>query len=123
MQNSQQTLETSITQVTTIKTSNRKKKPSDLTLSDFSKAELAAGKEYFQRKNRKTNPPGTFDNAGRFFASERTYSVRACREPSRRWPYSEMQGARTADHCAELFDVDALAVKRVCKILERQLAS
>lgn len=96
------------------------KKPSKLTRDDFTALEWAAGETFFRRKTRLTNPPGTFDRAGRFTAEERTKSTRCCRTPSRRWPYSEMNAARTAEHCAEVYGVDALAVKRVYKLLKRE---
>ena len=84
----------------------------------YSKADIAAGIEFYNRKNRLTNPPGSFDKAGRFHADERTATVARVRGPSRAYPYSEMKAARTADHCAELFGATPLHVKRICKALE-----
>lgn len=88
----------------------------------YTASEMAAGKEFYARKNRFDNPPGDFDRAGRFTAAERTEAVMTARTPSRAWPYSEMAAARTAAHCAELFDVEALAVKRIAKVLELENA-
>lgn len=69
---------------------------------------VAAAIEYMRRKARKTHPPGTFDNAGRWYADERTSAVRCCRDPSRAWPYSQMKAARTVAHVAEVYGVDYL---------------
>jgi len=68
----------------------------------YSEAEIAAGLEFQSRKSRKANPPGCFDQAGRFYADEETQAVRMCRTPSRAFPYSQMQAARTAAHCGFL---------------------
>ncbi|SHF82934.1 hypothetical protein SAMN05444339_1157 [Loktanella atrilutea] len=84
----------------------------------YSKADIAAGIAFHDRKNRLANPPGSFDKAGRFHADERTESVVHARRPSRAYPYSEMKAARTADHCAELFGATPLHAKRICKALE-----
>ncbi|KEO53437.1 hypothetical protein [Thioclava pacifica] len=85
--------------------------------------EIAAAFEYIDRKERRTHPPGEFDHRGRFFAAERTLAVRFCRAPSARWPFPQMRAARTADHCAELFDVeDAKHVKRLALAFERRSA-
>jgi|GEM_PF-5417453 len=82
--------------------------------------EIKAGTEFHNRKNRLENPPGHFDKAGRFFASERSESVRTCRQPTRSFPYSEMHAARTAAHCAEVFEAEEpLHVKRFDKACER----
>jgi hypothetical protein len=82
----------------------------------YTAAEIKAG-PFFSRKEHRTNPPGAFDKARRFFAQERTEAVEACRSPSRNWPYSEMNAARTAAHCAEVYAAEALiAVKRVAKL-------
>ncbi|WP_131618203.1 hypothetical protein [Roseivivax marinus] len=84
----------------------------------YSKEDITAGMTFYNRKNRFTNPPGTFDGAGRFKASERTDAIDAARAPSRAYPYSELKSARTARHCAELFNAKVLHVKRICRALE-----
>jgi len=48
---------------------------------------------YQALKNREINPSGTFDKGGRFYA-ENSDCINV-REPSRRWPYSEMVACRT----------------------------
>lgn len=83
----------------------------------YSTADINAGTEFFRRKSRMTNPPGEFDRKGRFTAAERTEAVRGCRTPSAAWPFPEMKAARTANHCAEIFDAKALHVKRIAKAL------
>jgi hypothetical protein len=83
----------------------------------YTKPEIRGGLEFSDRKARRTNPPGHFDRAKRFFAQERTESVLTCRSPSRAWPYPEMNAARTAAHCAEAFGAEELiAVKRVAAL-------
>jgi hypothetical protein len=84
----------------------------------YTAAEIEAGVQFFKRKERLSHPDGSFDNAGRFEAAERTDAVQSARTPSRAFPYSEMDAARTAKHCAELFDVDPLAVKRIARVLD-----
>ncbi|OOY06995.1 MULTISPECIES: hypothetical protein [unclassified Thioclava] len=86
----------------------------------YTSAEIAAAFEYLDRKERRTDPPGEFDHRGRFFAAERTLAVTFCRAPSARWPFPQMLAARTADHCAELFDVvEAKHVKRLALAFAR----
>lgn len=72
---------------------------------------VAAAIEYMRRKDRKTHPPGTFDDAGRFYADERTKAIRSCRSPSRAWPLPEMKTARTVAHVAEVFEVGEFATE------------
>lgn len=84
----------------------------------YSKADILAGIDYYERKNRITDPESFFDKASRFYAKELTQKVLLARGPSRRFPYSQMKAARTADHCAELYEATTLYVKRICKALE-----
>ncbi|WP_347138952.1 hypothetical protein [Paracoccus sp. SSK6] len=91
-------------------------------LAGYSEAEIKAGEEFFRRKSRNTNPPGSFDRAGRFTADERTEAVRTCRSPSRAYPWPEMHAARTAAHCAEVHGVPEdrlIAVRRFAKAVDR----
>ncbi|MGJ8547521.1 MAG: hypothetical protein ACSHWZ_18895 [Sulfitobacter sp.] len=86
----------------------------------YSEKEIAAGFEFYDRKNRLSHPPGEWDKAGRFFAEERSSIVSNCRAPSRRFPFSEMLAARTAAHCAEIAGLDSSTyVKRIALALER----
>lgn len=83
---------------------------------------INAGADFYNRKNRRTDPPGKFDKVGRFYADEQTYAVRNVRSPSKNWPYSQMNAARTAAHCAEVRGVDdeqLLIVKRIAMSAER----
>lgn len=77
-----------------------------------------AATEYLSRRDRGTNPPGRFDSAGRFTAAERTDTVCGVRTPSRAYPYPELTAARTAKHCAEVYQVERLAVIRIARALE-----
>lgn len=81
--------------------------------------EVEAALEFYERKNRLSNPPGEFDRLGRFYADERTHAVRYCVEPTKRYPYSEMLAARTAEHCAELHHAQNLTfVRRLVRAME-----
>lgn len=85
----------------------------------YSAAEIRAGIEHFCRSTRISNPPGQFDNAGRFTPAEKSAAVAAVRAPSRAYPYSEMNAARTARHCAEVFGAESeIAVKRVARAMK-----
>lgn len=89
----------------------------------YTSAEIAAALEYCDRKAPRTHPPGDFDNLGRFFAAERTTSVVFRLRPSAKWPFSEMLAARTATHCAELFDANEVKhVTRLARAFERPCA-
>jgi len=83
----------------------------------YSSAEVAAAKKDIARRDHQRHPLGTRDKAGRFHAQERTVRVAAARTPSREWPWSEMTAARTAEHCAEVFGVEPLHVKRIARAL------
>lgn len=89
----------------------------------YTTRELEAAQEYLSRRDRRKNPPGSFDKAGRFYAAERTTRVEKVRSPSRFYPYSEMTAARSADHVAEVFDVRPIAVKRLAKAIEAETAA
>ncbi len=84
----------------------------------YTKDEIDAAFEYYNRKVRNCHPPGEFDRAGRFYADERTEHVESVRNPSGRYPYSELTAARTAEHCAQLFNVTPLHVKRIYKVIK-----
>lgn len=64
---------------------------------------------FYRLKNRIDNPAGEFDKVGRFYPDDRTVAVRAVRAPSKAYPYSEMNAARTAPHCAEVCGVNDAA--------------
>lgn len=86
----------------------------------YSPREITAAMEFYLRKTRRSNPPGTWDNAGRFYAEERTDAVEMCRAPSRAYPYSQMTAARTAAHCAELQGADCVTyVRRIALAIRR----
>lgn len=90
------------------------------TAKKYSEKEISAGIVFSDRKSRRTDPPGRFDRAGRFYARERTNSVRTCRSPSRAYPYPEMRAARTADHCAEVIGADNVThVRRIALACDR----
>lgn len=76
-----------------------------------------AAREYLMRKNRTSHPSGRFDNAQRFFPDQGEH--RPCctcvRSPSRAYPYSLMTHCRSAEHVANLYDVDASALRRAAR--------
>ncbi len=87
---------------------------------EYPSREITAAMEFHLRKTRRSNPPGTWDNAGRFYAAERTDAVEMCRAPSRAYPYSQMTAARTAAHCAELQGADCVTyVRRIALAIRR----
>ena len=89
----------------------------------YSESEIAAGIEFSDRKARRAHPPGNWDNAKRFFAAERTQAVTLSRSPSRAWPFSEMNAARTAAHCAEVYRANCLThVRRLGSALDKLAA-
>lgn len=89
----------------------------------YSQDEITAAFEFSDRKNRRAHPPGTRDNAGRFYADERSSAVDNCRPPSRAFPYSEMKAARTARHCAEIIGAECVThVRRIARALENLAA-
>jgi hypothetical protein len=89
----------------------------------YSPSDLAAGCEYYKRKHRLAHPPGSFDQAGRFKAAERTAHVESVRAPSRRFPYAEMTAARSAKHVAELMGTLPIYVQRICRAMEIEAAA
>jgi len=86
----------------------------------FPTPEINSAIELHFRKARRANPPGTWDNAGRLYAAQRTNAVEMCRAPSMAYPYSEMTAARTAAHCAELQGAGCVThVRRIALAIER----
>ncbi len=83
----------------------------------YSDKDICAAFAYYNRKERNCHPPGEFDNAGRFYSEERTDYMGSIRGPSRRFPYSEMTAARSAEHCAQVFGAKPLHVKRIYKVI------
>lgn len=86
--------------------------------SGYRVKEIFAGLEYYRRKNREVYVPGEFDKDGRFHSSEDTQYMRETAGPTRNWPYSEMNAARSVGHCAQLFGVEELHIKRLCRAFE-----
>lgn len=82
---------------------------------------LAAAREFVARRDRRTNPDGTFDSGGRWYPSDAEWQ--ACcayvRSPSRAWPYSYMTHCRTAAHVASLFGVDVSEVRKAARLLDK----
>lgn len=77
---------------------------------------LIAANEYVNLKTRRTNPDGSFDNAGRFYLACQL-SCCAVRSPSRAYPYSQMLHGRTAEHVANTYHVSAADVRKIARYL------
>jgi hypothetical protein len=67
-----------------------------------------AVRDYLDKKSKKTNPDGQFDNAGRWFPSEaeENWCCSGIRPPSRGFPYSMLTHCRSAFHIAEKYEVE-----------------
>lgn len=70
---------------------------------------------YEMLKNRKINPSGQFDSAGRFYA--KNGELINVRQPSRHYPYSQMVACRTKKY------VKAVAEYYNCKTEQELLAN
>ena len=68
----------------------------------------SAALEYLNRKSRKSDPNGQFDSVGRWYPSkqEMCFCCAVLCPPSRKYPYSYMNHCRTAEHVANLLEVD-----------------
>ncbi len=77
--------------------------------------------EYLRRQERLAHPFGRFDRAGRFYLAEA--EQRECcgsiRCPSRRWPYSQLTHARTAEHVARLYGVEPTELRRAARVARK----
>lgn len=86
----------------------------------FPPAICKAGKAFLERRDRKTNPPGSFDKAWRFYIADE--EVRACclgiRHPSRSFPYSHMLHARSATHVAHVHGVQDNDVRAFARLVD-----
>jgi hypothetical protein len=83
-------------------------------------AVTAAAFEYIARRDRARHPAGRTDNASRWYPAddERCSCCDSIREPSRAYPWSLAHHCRTIPHIAELFGVDATAIRRAVKAIE-----
>jgi hypothetical protein len=71
-----------------------------------------AKKVHQMLKDREINPSGEFDKQGRFYATHQ--ELLSCRQPSKAWPYSQMQAARTFDYvCAVIKKFNCKTIKEV----------
>lgn len=82
----------------------------------------AAYQMYVKRQNRTTHPAGKFDKAGRWYPAgdEVCSCCTGIRNPSRAWPFSLMTHCRTAEHIANLCNVDAKALRRLIRTRKDQ---
>lgn len=75
----------------------------------------SAANEYIARRDRRSNPPGTFDKQGRFYCDEKCDCCKGIRSPSVAYPYSEMLHARTLRHVAKVFKVSEKELRQFVK--------
>ena len=87
--------------------------------AEYIRQTVKAATEYLARKSRRSHPAGACDSGGRWYPaeSERRWCCSMIRDPSRSWPWSLMVHCRTAEHVAELFDVNDTDLKRVARML------
>ena len=85
---------------------------------EYSNVMLAA-KVFIDRKHRLKHPDGDFDSAKRWYpdASEECDCCSGIRTPSRSYPFSLMVHCRSAEHVANLYDVEAGLLKAAAKTL------
>lgn len=77
--------------------------------------------EYRARKERRSNPFGEFDSAGRFFIGEGCSCCDDIARPTRSFPYGQMNHGRTLAHVAHKFNVeDYMAIVRKAKSVYEQ---
>lgn len=80
---------------------------------------LNATAEFIARQERTAHPEGKFDNGGRWYPNEETEKCECCnyiRRPSRAFPFSMMVHCRTAEHIANLYNVNAKDIKALAKL-------
>ena len=79
-----------------------------------------AAREYLARQKRESHPEGSFDNAQRFRPSqqERQDCCNDIRPPSRAYPFSYMKHCRSAEHVANLFNVDVTKLRHRARELK-----
>jgi len=107
--------------------SNRREKRNDkdagLETEESLDRAVEAGLEFVCRELRLHHPDGEFDEAGRFYLSEK--EARECcatiRAPSREFPFSLMKHCRTIKHVAKLYGVTEKAVKAEAEKERQQL--
>ena len=78
---------------------------------------VQAAQEYRALRDRRTNPVGSFDKAGRWYPD----SPCSCRVryPSRAFPYSLLLHHRTAEHVAAVHGVARRDVLHVARLLDK----
>lgn len=72
--------------------------------------------EFVKLQTREIHPSGTFDNAGRFYLGDCPAWIR---EPSRRYPLSQMQHGRTLEYVVNSNKADEEEVKEIKKLVNR----
>lgn len=81
---------------------------------------IKAVDEHLKRKARTSNPEGSFDNAKRFYLDKQYACCEPIRSPSRSFPYSQMTHARSVEHVAHEFGVEAhvTLVRTFAKVID-----
>jgi len=84
---------------------------------------MKAAHETFQRKYKASQPDGCFKNNGTWLPSD-TEKCSCCdsiRTPSVKYPYSLMTHCRTAEHIANLYNVDKKDLKKAIKDCKKEI--
>lgn len=76
---------------------------------------VVALKDLINKQNRRTNPWGEFDKAGRFYLddAEEQKCCFSVSSPTKRFPYSLMKHARSAEHIANKHNVPKIDLVRM----------
>lgn len=87
----------------------------------YTKKEVSAGIEYYNRKHRLSHPPGRWDNADRFYPDEDSRHIQSTRRPSRAWPLSYNKAARSPKHLGEVYGArNTVNITRICSFIENK---
>lgn len=89
---------------------------------NYTDKEIQAATEYLARNSGGSKPEGTWDNAGRWFPSEKEdcggLITGRIRTPSRAWPRSYWNAAKSLKHVAALYECDEKLMRKLVKKVE-----
>ena len=87
-------------------------------MKTLNEKQIQAIKEFKALQAREINPPGEFDDAGRWYPSdsEKCDCCESIRSPSRSYPYSYMVHCRTLKHVCTKYGLDYREVKKIMNI-------
>jgi hypothetical protein len=82
--------------------------------------EVRAAKLFLDLRDRRINPAGHFDGAGRFYLDEIYQCCAAVHNPSRAYPYTQMVHGRTASHVAQACGISRTKILSVAREIEKR---